>query len=401
MRSNQTFLSKKLWKILNPKDWPITIADLPPGSALVGGSVRDGLLNRLNKFPDLDFVVPVNAIELTKNLSLKVQGTFINLDEERDIARLVVNGWTLDFAGQVGEKLEDDLWRRDFRINAIALKLGEEPKLLDPTGGLDDLINKTIVAISEKNLIDDPLRILRGFRLMSELDFCLEQETKKFLKINSIALNNVSPERIKMEILKIINSNWGKSVWPTFLELQLLKEWQVKEKLFMPIGLHDDDINNFPKELSMGKPLARLICLLSDEGLERLTFSRNQIKRCRKLRFWVSKINRFSLEDLSEDERFQLHIDLVEDLPSFILFLQSNDADEWLKRWKDLSDPLFHPSSPLDGNCLQKALGVSPGPLLGGLMTYLAKEKAFGRLCTNEDAFELARNWTLQNHPFL
>ena len=204
-----------------------------------------------------------------------------------------------------------------------------------------------------------------------------------------------------MEILKIINSNWGKSVWPTFLELQLLKEWQVQEKLFMPIVLCDDVINNFPKELSIGKPLARLICLLSDQGLERLTFSKNQIKRCRKLRFWVYKINQFGLEDLSEDERFQLHIDLVEDLPSFILFLPKNYAVEWLKRWKDLSDPLFHPCSPLDGICLQKDLGISPGPILGSLMTYLAKEKAFGRVITNEDAFEVARNWTLQNPPFL
>ncbi len=386
---------------MNPKDWPIRITDLPPGSALVGGSVRDGLLNRLHQFPDLDFVVPVNAIQLTKYLSLKVKGTFITLDEERDIARLVVDGKILDFAGQVGERLEDDLWRRDFRINAIALKLGEEPKIFDPTGGLDDLISQKIVAISEKNLIDDPLRILRGFRLMCELDFGLGQETKNFLKINSYALNNVSPERIKMEILKIINSNWGKSVWPTFLELQLLKEWQVDENLCMPISLQDDVISNFPKELSSGKPLARLICLLSDKGLERLTFSKNQIRRCRKLRFWVGKINQFELEDLSEDERFQLHIDLSEDLPSFILFLQSNYADKWLRRWKDLSDPLFHPCSPLDGVYLQKALEISPGPLLGGLMTYLAKEKAFGRVCTKEEAFEVARNWTLQNPPFL
>ncbi len=386
---------------MNPKCWPIRIADLPPGSALVGGSVRDGLLNRLNQFPDLDFVVPVNAIQLTKYLSLKVKGTFINLDEGRDIARLVVNGWTLDFAGQIGSTLEDDLWRRDFRINAIALKLGEEPKLVDPTGGLDDLMNHAIVAISEKNLIDDPLRILRGFRLMCELNFCLEKETRNFLKINSSALNTVSPERIKTEILKIIHSKWGKSVWTTFVELQLLKEWQVKERLFMPIGLQDDGINNFPQELSIGKPLARLICLLSDQGLENLNFSKSQIKRCRKLRFWVCKINKIGLEDFSEDERFQLHLDLLEDIPSFMFFLKSNYADEWLKRWKDISDPLFYPRSPLDGGYLQKALGISPGPLLGDLMRHLAKEKAFGRVSTNEDAFEVARNWTLQNPPFL
>ena len=62
----------------------------------------------------------------------------IKLDEERDIARLAVDGWTLDFARQVGKTLKDDLSRRDFRINAIALQLENEPKLYEwrEIGGL-------------------------------------------------------------------------------------------------------------------------------------------------------------------------------------------------------------------------------------------------------------------------
>ena len=225
MISKDTLLSNDLFGDLNPKDWPISLADLPPGSALVGGSVRDGLLNKLSQKPDLDFVIPIEAIKFTKNLSKKINATFIKLDERRDIARLVINGWTLDFARQVGKNLEDDLLRRDFRINAIALRLSEKPEIFDPTGGMDDLKNKKIVAISEKNLIDDPLRILRGFRLMCELDFELEKKTKIFLKNNVDKLSNVAPERIKMEILKIAHSSWNSSVWQTYLELQLLKKW--------------------------------------------------------------------------------------------------------------------------------------------------------------------------------
>ena len=109
MVSKHTLLSNDLFGDLNPKDWPISIDDLPPGSALVGGSVRDGLLNKLSQKPDLDFVIPTNAINFSENLSKKVNGTFIKLDEKRDIARLVINGWTLDFARQVGENLQDDL----------------------------------------------------------------------------------------------------------------------------------------------------------------------------------------------------------------------------------------------------------------------------------------------------
>ena len=148
-----------------------------------------------------------------------------------------------------------------------------------------------------------------------------------------------------------------------------------------------------------GSFLSKLIFLLSDEGLSRLTFSKNQIKRCKNLRFWVHKINK--LDDLSEDERFQLHIDLEEDLPSFILFLKGRDSNPWLKRWKDPHDPLFHPSAPFDGHLLRKAFGIPPGPFLGELVRYLSKEKAYGRISTNKEAMEVARKWTLENSPFL
>ncbi len=392
-----TLLSNDLFGDLNPQDWPISIADLPPGSALVGGSVRDGLLKKLTPKPDLDFVVPINAIEFSENLSEKIHATLIKLDEKRDIARLVINGWTLDFARQVGENLKDDLLRRDFRINAIALKLKEKPEIYDPMGGMNDLKNNKIVAISEKNLLDDPLRLLRGFRLMCELDFELEKTTKRFLKNNVEKLNNVAPERIKMEILKIVHSKWNSSVWQTYSELQLLKRWN--DDNLIHLELKRKDIAS--KDPLCGSFLAKLIFLLSDEGLSRLTFSKNEIKRCKNLRFWVHKINNLELDDLSEDERFQLHIDLKDDLPSFILFLKERHSSLWLKRWKDPSDPLFHPSTPLDGHLLQKALKLPPGPLLGELISHLAKEKAYGRFFTDEEALEIARKWTLENSPFL
>ena len=395
MISKDTLLSNDLFGDLNPRDWPISISDLPPGSALVGGSVRDALLNKLSQKPDLDFVIPTNAINFSENLSKKINGTFIKLDEKRDIARLVINGWTLDFARQVGENLQDDLLSRDFRINAIALRLTGKPEIFDPTGGINDLKSKKIVAISEKNLLDDPLRILRGFRFMCELDFELEKKTKTFLKNNVDKLSNVAPERMKMEILKIVNSKWNSSVWKTYLELQLLNEWN--DNNFPYIELERKDIST--KNPLFGSFLSKLIFLLSDEGLSRLTFSKNQIKRCKNLRFWVHKINK--LDDLSEDERFQLHIDLEEDLPSFILFLKERDSSSWLKRWKDPSDPLFHPSPPLNGHLLQKVFQLPPGPFLGELIRHLSKEKAYGRFFTDAEALEVARKWTLENSPFL
>ena len=397
MISKDTLLSNDLFGDLNPRDWPISITDLPPGSALVGGSVRDGLLNKLSQKPDLDFVIPINAIKFSENLSKKINATFIKLDEKRDIARLVINGWTLDFARQVGENLTEDLLRRDFRINAIALRLEKQPEIFDPTGGMDDLKSKKIVAISETNLIDDPLRILRGFRLMCELNFELDKETQRLLKNNADKLSNVAPERIKMEVLKIVHSQWNSSIWKTYLELQLLKDWS--EEKIPYIKLKSEDF--FSEKPLKVTPLAKLICLISDQGLSRLRFSKSQVQRCKNLRFWAQKIIHIGLDNLSEDERFQLHIDLEEDLPSLFLFMDEKHINIWLKRWEDPYDPLFHPSSPLNGYSLQKALKIPPGPSLGELMRYLSKEKAYGRFFTNQEALDAARKWTLENAPFL
>ncbi len=397
MKSKNTLLSNQLFGSLNPETWPITLADLPPRSALVGGAVRDGLLEKLTEKPDLDFVIPTNAIKFSKNLSRKINATFIKLDETRDIARLAVDGWTLDFAGQVGEDLKDDLYRRDFRINAIALKLDRNPEIFDPMGGIEDLKSKKIVAISEKNLINDPLRILRGFRLMCELNFELEGRTKRFIKTNINELNNVAPERIKIEILKMVNMEWNALVWKTYLELQILKEWNEIDSPFIELKRKDSSSVGF----SFGGSLAKLICLLSDKGLTRLKFSKSQIKRCKKLRFWVQKIDQWGLENLSEDERFQLHVDLEKDLPSLILFLKKRYIKEWMKRWEDPSDPLFHPSSPFKGDLLKKTFNIPSGPSLGALIRHLAKEKAYRRFFTNQEGLEVARKWTLENSPFL
>ena len=153
------------------------LARLPEGTALVGGAVRDGLLDRLQEQPDLDLVVPSDAIALTKALAQELHGTCVVLDAERSIARLVLGGWTVDIARQDGDRIEDDLWRRDYRLNAIAVSLQPWGELWDPTGGLSDLQQGCLTAVSEANLIDDPLRLLRGLRLMAEIPLTISSQT--------------------------------------------------------------------------------------------------------------------------------------------------------------------------------------------------------------------------------
>ena len=72
----------------------------------------------------------------------------------------------------------------------------------------------------------------------------------------------------------------------------------------------------------------------------------------------------------------------------------------WLNRWRDPYDPLFHPSSPLDGKTLKELLHATEGPWIGELMHHLCKERAFGRLQNRSEAIELARYWWQHNQPF-
>ena len=129
-------LLEQLQARLAPAQWPLPLARLPQGTVLVGGAVRDGLLDRLADQPDLDLVVPTDAIALTRTLAQELHGTCVVLDAERSIARLVLGGWTVDLARQDGDGIEDDLWRRDYRLNAIAVSLQPWGELWDPTGAV-------------------------------------------------------------------------------------------------------------------------------------------------------------------------------------------------------------------------------------------------------------------------
>ena len=168
-------LAGQVLERLNPAGWPLPPGAFPQGTALVGGAVRDALLNRLGPRPDLDLVVSVDAIGFAKEASRRWGGTCVVLDADHGIARLVIQGWTLDLATQEGGSLEADLGRRDFTVNAIAYDPFTDT-LIDPHGGATDLqarvLRHTSAAFGE-----DPLRVLRAMQFAARFDFSLAPET--------------------------------------------------------------------------------------------------------------------------------------------------------------------------------------------------------------------------------
>lgn len=173
---------------------------------LIGGAVRDMILNRVA--PDLDFAVPSNGISLARRVANALEADFMVLDSERDTGRVIVtepDGMRtfLDFATYRGKDLDEDLRARDFTINAIAFDLRTQT-LIDPLNGASDLRAKLIRACSPTSLSDDPVRILRAVRQAAALEFKIDVETRKAMKQAASLLPNVSPERQRDELFKML-----------------------------------------------------------------------------------------------------------------------------------------------------------------------------------------------------
>ncbi len=180
---------------------------------LVGGSVRDLLLGRPNL--DLDLVLEGDAIILARRLA-GIGGGTITAHPRFGTASLRWNNWSVDLATARLETYEkpgalpsvkpgsirDDLFRRDFTINALAVELsfGHYGRLFDIYGGREDLQRKYVRVFHEKSFIDDATRIWRALRYEQRLDFRLEPDTLRWLERDLSYLDSVSGDRIRHEL---------------------------------------------------------------------------------------------------------------------------------------------------------------------------------------------------------
>ena len=184
---------------------------------LVGGPVRDLLLGKLNH--DLDFLIEgeidlfiqeFNKITNSEPINSSQFKTFkYNLYEnEIDIAlaRTEIYPHPGSLPKITPSTIHEDLYRRDFTINALAIKLFPKPyKIIDPLNGFDELKNKSIKIIHDKSFQDDPTRIFRTLRYTSRLDFAIDKTTHKAIKRDMQHIKDISGQRIKNELFKFLS----------------------------------------------------------------------------------------------------------------------------------------------------------------------------------------------------
>lgn len=193
----------------------------PPGAVLVGGAVRDWLRGVPPK--DYDWAVPDPA-DAAKVLAATTGGAVFALDEERGYWRVMAGELQHDFVPQPAH-LEDDLRRRDFTVNALALLPGG--RVFDPLGGKKDLSRRTLRMVSEANLRADPLRAWRAARFLTTLGLRLEAGTEAAVRrvAADLAAGHLpfpAWERVRDEVGALTHSPDAAQGWQRLHDLGLL-----------------------------------------------------------------------------------------------------------------------------------------------------------------------------------
>jgi len=402
MKSNiltdHTLIIDEIERSIKIHNWTSILSFLPKGSYLVGGYIRDIILGRVTEEIDVDIVVPVNAIEIGKEISDNIEAKFIVLDKKREVVRIILNHICIDIANQVSSTIKGDLRSRDFSINSVAF-LFDKKCLFDPLNGLKDLEISLLRTHSEVNLLNDPLRILRCFRFVSELNFQLDPNLISFIKKNKEKLYLVAKERINYEIQKIVN---GANALDAVILTKKLNIFGTdnfyKDSFFLDLNRIDyTELNQEEKEKFL--PLFFISQILDVVSLEKLKFSKAEISKTKLMRKWHFFLQKKDITELNELDRFELHQELEMFLPSFIFYLPQNLRITWLNRWRDIDDKLFHPSNLLNGDLIKKNFNIKDGPILGKLLKFLSMELAYKRLNNFDEAINTAKQWIEQNAP--
>lgn len=210
----------QILKKFNENSFPIYI---------VGGAVRDILMDK--EVSDWDFTTAAIPEEMLKFLPNSYYtnsfGTVGVASKEKELKPFEITTFRKEYGGYAdnrrpkkiewGKTLEEDLERRDFTINALALKVNLDQKkeenlfeaeLIDQFNGKEDLIKKIIKAVGNphKRFNEDALRLMRAVRIATDLGFSIEENTFNAIKANSHLINKISKERIRDEIIKIFSS---------------------------------------------------------------------------------------------------------------------------------------------------------------------------------------------------
>lgn len=322
-----------------------------------------------------------------------------------------------------GKSLEEDLKRRDFTINAMAL--GATGEIIDPHDGAGDLKKKLIRAVGDphERFSEDALRLMRAVRIASELGFKIEEKTFEAIKANASLINRIAKERVKDELFKLLSSphpyegivHLRESGLMAEILPELDKAFGVEQKSPQRHHIYDVGTHSLMalKFCDSQDPVVRFACMIHDIGkpqtykklptgvitfynhevvgaaiarriAERLKFSNKEKDKLLKLVRW----HQFSVTEFQTDtavRRFIRNVGLehIEDM----LILRKADRlgsgaketswrlDDFKKRLVEVQkQPFSIKDLKINGRDVMKELNIKPGPKVGEILEKLFEE---------------------------
>ena len=437
----------------------VTLARLFDGAGhqffLVGGSLRDALLGR--EPSDLDFATSARPDEIRSVVEGWADAVYgvgeqfgtigVRKDDQvHEITTFRAEVYRNESRKPVvsySDDIETDLSRRDFSVNALAMRL-PNPELVDPYGGLADLTGNQLRTPMEPEIsfTDDPLRMLRLFRFMSTVGFVPEEETLAAVPALAERLEIVSAERIRDEFSKLMvgdhvrDALWG--LVETGLSDHFLPELSLLRMEQDPVQRHKDVLAHTIAVVDKTDPrlTIRLAALLHDVGKPAtrefgprgVTFHHHEVvgarmarERLRALRYesrlvdnvaklvflhlrphtfkmgWTDSAVRRYVRDagpLLDDLNQLVRCDVTTANASRALKIQRR-IDELEGAIADLEsrEELAAIRPPINGHAVMQHLGIPPGPLIGEIMDVLLEHRLDRGPFTEEEALEIVDEW--------
>jgi tRNA nucleotidyltransferase (CCA-adding enzyme) len=372
---------------------------------LVGGLVRDLLLGYPNF--DLDLVVEGDAVKLAQQVTEAGQARLL-AHKRFGTAKLRYDDFTLDLATARRETyarpgalpavtpgdLNDDLIRRDFSINAMAISLAADSygELVDPYQGKIDLEHRLIRILHSRSFIDDATRILRGVRYEQRFGFEFEAQTADLLRRDIPMLDTISGDRIRHELELILKEQRPELAIKRLGELGVLARFGPSLKGDGWIAEKFGKARRLKKRTQLPSLyFCLLIYSLNETNVEQFLVRLNvPAGLSRAMRDTAHLKARLPLLDTPSLKPSQIYYLLTEYDPLAIqtnaIATQSPTARRSLQLYLT---KLRYVRTALDGEEL-KRLGISPGPEMGQVLQILHKAKLDGEVRTKADEKKLA-----------
>jgi tRNA nucleotidyltransferase/poly(A) polymerase len=363
---------------------------------MVGGFVRDILLGR--KGFDRDYVVRDDFQGVAARVAIKTGGKLVQIGKRNLFRVLTKNGTSMDFT-QMNQDINYDLSGRDFTINALAWS--PETGLIDLFNGIEDIEKGLIRSIKRENLINDPARIVRAYRLLGELSFEIEESTRRMLKEIALKIREVKTERITLEFFKILN------ISDPFIPLRALHEDAIMTQLIcMPnnkfqLKLHAlNELNKIVKQkafknfLELEKSfsqglsyigLLRLEVLLAEAQGSLLTLSSKIRKRISSIE---KAITLMPEKEAAVKEKLYLVFDTAGE--AAIDFLVINNMLKFLPDLRIFQK--IERKGLLSAHEIMDILRIDEGVILGRAKEFIKKGEFCRKIKTKSGAIELLRS---------